>query len=389
MGAEAREGGSERSESPTGPTHVREALRQSDALHARVRSLIDGRTGADNFDALGADIARFQAEHVPGYARLCAARGVVPARIARAADAPAVPTDAFKIARVFAFDDGDARVTFRTSGTTLGARGSHAFRDVGTYDAGALAFGRAMLARGLASPLPVVVVGPSPQEAPDSSLSHMCGLFARALDPGQPVERVYCVRGGALDVDGLRARVSGLAPGRPAIVLATSFALVHLLDAIGGDILGLPPGSRVMQTGGFKGRSREVAADELRRDVARAFGVAERAVVGEYGMTELSSQFWEATLVDERAAPGVYAEPPWARVVPVDPETLAPVAPGGVGIARIEDLANVDSAFAVLAQDRVRRVPGGFELLGRAPGAPPRGCSIALDEMLSDAGSAR
>jgi hypothetical protein len=79
----------------------------------------------------------------------------------------------------------------------------------------------------------------------------------------------------------------------------------------------------------------------------------------------------------------VYAEPPWARVVPVDPETLAPVPDGAVGIARIEDLANVDSAFAVLTQDRVRRSRDRFELLGRASGAPPRGCSIALDEMLS------
>jgi hypothetical protein len=104
-------------------------------------------------------------------------------------------------------------------------------------------------------------------------------------------------------------------------------------------------------------------------------------------MTELSSQFWEATLVDPDAKHGVFAEPPWARVVPVDPETLAPVAEGDIGIARIEDLANVDSAVAVLTQDRVRRVGARFELLGRAAGAPPRGCSIALDEILS-AGSA-
>jgi hypothetical protein len=138
-----------------------------------------------------------------------------------------------------------------------------------------------------------------------------------------------------------------------------------------------------MQTGGFKGRSREVAPDELRRAVARAFAIDERAVVGEYGMTELSSQFWEGTWVDPAARRDVYVEPPWARVVPVDGETLEPVPDGSVGIARIEDLANVDSAWAVLAQDRVRRVPGGFELLGRSAGAPPRGCSIAIDEMLS------
>jgi hypothetical protein len=183
-------------------------------------------------------------------------------------------------------------------------------------------------------------------------------------------------------VDALRERVAALSPSATVAILATSFALVHLTDALGGDVLALPPGSRVMQTGGFKGRSREVAAEDLRKGVARAFALDERCIVSEYGMTELSSQLWEATLVDERARPGVYAEPPWVRVVPVDPETLAPVPDGSLGIARIEDLANVDSAFALLAQDRVRRVDGGVELLGRAPGAPPRGCSIALDEML-------
>jgi hypothetical protein len=169
----------------------------------------------------------------------------------------------------------------------------------------------------------------------------------------------------------------------PAIVLATSFALVHLIDALGGEALALPACSRVMQTGGFKGKAREVDGAELRGLAANTFGVPERAVVGEYGMTELSSQLWEATLVDEGAPSGVYVEPPWARVIPVDEVSLAPVATGEVGIARIEDLANVDSAFAVLAADRVRRVDGGVELLGRATGAAPRGCSIAIDEMLS------
>jgi len=78
----------------------------------------------------------------------------------------------------------------------------------------------------------------------------------------------------------------------------------------------------------------------------------------------------------------VYVEPPWARVVPVDPETLAPVKHGDVGVARIEDLLNVDSAVAIVTADRVRRVKEGFELLGREAGAPPRGCSIATEEML-------
>jgi hypothetical protein len=70
------------------------------------------------------------------------------------------------------------------------------------------------------------------------------------------------------------------------------------------------------------------------------------------------------------------------RVTPVDPVSLAPVAEGDVGIARIIDLANVDSAVAIQTQDLVRRRPGGFELLGRAPGATPRGCSLASEELL-------
>ncbi len=160
------------------------------------------------------------------------------------------------------------------------------------------------------------------------------------------------MRSGAIDVRGLRARVAALRCARPATVLATSFALVHFLDALGTGALPLPPGSRIMQTGGYKGKSRVLSPTALRQAVARAFGVELRAIVSEYGMTELSSQFWEATLVDPNARPGVYREPPWARVVPVDPETLRPVPPGVEGVARIEDLANVDSAFAVLAQDQ-------------------------------------
>jgi hypothetical protein len=263
-------------------------------------------------------------------------------------------------------------------------------RDVGTYDAAAVAFGRSMLARGLPRAVPVLVLGPSEIDVPDSSLAHMCARFVRAFGTSAPDDDVYFVRAGdgtppdrpALALDALRVRVAAITGGHAAIVLATSLALVHLIAAAGGAAIELPKGSRVMQTGGFKGRLCEVSPVDLRRLAAKCFSIGERAIIGEYGMTELSSQFWEATLVDDRAGQGVYVEPPWARVVPVDPETLAPTPAGHVGIARIEDLANVDSAWAVLTQDLVRRVDCGFELVGRAEGAPARGCSIALDEML-------
>lgn len=364
-------------------------VERSSALHARARAFVDAfeRGGASPaFDALACDLARYQAEHSPGFARLCRARGVDPAALTAAEVIPAVPTDAFKLTRVATFDEADARVVFRTSGTTIGARGSHALRDSSTYEAAAVAFGRRWLARDLGAAAPVVVLGPSPEAAPDSSLGHMCASFVRAFGQAARVEETWLVTGDVLDVSAFDERVAGaLARDQPMLVLATSFALVHLLDAVGDATFELPRGSRVMQTGGYKGKGREIPAARLRAELARVFGIDERAIVAEYGMTELSSQFYEQTLFEPGARHGTYAEPPWARVVPVDPESLRPVPDGEIGIAKIVDLMNVDSAVAVLTQDLARRVTsgsGGFELLGRAAGAPSRGCSIAIDELL-------
>jgi hypothetical protein len=106
-------------------------------------------------------------------------------------------------------------------------------------------------------------------------------------------------------------------------------------------------------------------------------------------MTELTSQLYEATIRESALAarhpaapPGVYFEPPWLRVTPVDPTTLLPVPEGEAGLARFIDLGNVDSAVSVVTQDLVRRVSGGIQLLGRQPGAPPRGCSLAIEALL-------
>lgn len=363
-------------------------LAWSSRLHARARAFVDAfESGADvpALDAFAVELARYQAEHAPGYARLCRARGVDPLAITRAEEIPAVPTDAFKLTRVATFDEPETKITFRTSGTTVGARGAHVMRDPSTYDAAALAFGRRWLARDLERPVPVVMLGPPPSAAPDSSLGHMCASFIRAFGEPAPPEETWLVDGDVLDIGAFDMRVAyALTREQPMLVLATSFALVHFLDALGDATFVLPEGSRVMQTGGYKGKSREVAPERLRAELARVFAIDPRAIVSEYGMTELSSQFYERTLFDPKARHGVYAEPPWAKVIPVDPESLEPVRDGEVGIAKIVDLMNVDSAVAVLTQDRVRRLPGegGFELLGRAPGAPPRGCSIAIDELL-------
>ena len=99
-----------------------------------------------------------------------------------------------------------------------------------------------------------------------------------------------------VDPDELRqACAAARRAGGPAIVMGASFAFVHILDGLGQERLALPEGSRVMHTGGFKGRSREVAPRELLSRMATIFAIPENAVVGEYGMTELSSQLYEGT----------------------------------------------------------------------------------------------
>ncbi|WP_433930790.1 acyl-protein synthetase [Sorangium cellulosum] len=372
-----------------------ESLDQSEALHRRARAFIEasllpgGAALPETFDALAIALARHQAARCAPVARLFRARGADVAAIERADQIPAVPCDVFRFARVAAHPPAtDVRV-FRTSGTSLGAasRGEHPFRTTATYELAALAWGERLLWPDGAR-LRAIVLAPPLDEAPDSSLGFMIDRFAARLSG----PATWHVRGGELDAGGFaRACGEARAAGGPAIVLGTSFAFVHLLEApLPGGATLLPAGSRVMQTGGYKGRSREVPADELRAAIARALGVPPSHVVGEYGMTELSSQLYEGTLaaalggpaVAARAAPGLYHAPPWTRVTAVDPETLAPLPAGEIGLARIVDLANVDSAVAIQTADRVRVTDEGVELLGRAAGAPPRGCSIALDQML-------
>ena len=361
---------------------------RSDALHSAVRGFAAGES-ARTFEDLALEIADFQRDFSPGFARLLAARG---APLDCVEGIPGVPCDAFRLARVAVHPETEDRLRFATSGTTSGARGLHAMRTTETYRVLALSFGRqALLSSDHARARHVVALAPRLDDPPTSSLGYMMALFM--VDFAQQDDKApehWLIDEHGVNVAGLaHAGRHALEADKQLVLLATSFALVSLLDALDGKRLSVPESTVVMQTGGFKGKTREIAPSELRSMVAQCFGISEQQVLGEYGMTELTSQLYEATLpgsvleASRHGTPGVYFEPPWLRVVPVDPTTLKAVPPGEVGIARIVDLGNVDSALAIQTQDRVRRVAGGIELLGRAAGAPPRGCSLAVEEFLA------
>jgi hypothetical protein len=367
----------------------------SDELHERVQRFAADAT-CDSFAALALDIARFQAQASPGFRRLLSERG---GGLESLDDIPAVPSDAFRLARVAAFAPELDRVRFHTSGTTGAERGTHAMRRTDTYEKLSLAFGQSALLAPQTTATVVALAAPN-TEPPRSSLGYMMARFIERFD-GEPLDAAeqvcnpawpgrWLLSESGVNLAGLEhaARMASHAR-RPLLLLGTAFALVRLLDDLGSARLPLPVGSVVMQTGGFKGKTREVSMEELREGVTHALQLGPGRVVGEYGMTELTSQLYEGTLREgalaarhPEAAPGTYYEPHWLRVTPVDPVTLLPVPEGELGLARFIDVGNVDSAVCVVTQDLVRRVDGGIRLLGRQPGAPPRGCSLAVEALL-------
>ncbi len=345
-----------------------------DAHHLIERLATGARDDAAR-DALLARIAAHQAVHVPAYGRLCRARPSDPLGF------PALPTDVFRFTRVAAHPpDRDVRV-FHTSGTTKETRGTASFADLSLYDRAARAAGKNFLFSDVGR-IELLVLAASDREVPDSSLSYMLSRFVEWFGTGRST---YIVRDGKLEVDLLRERLdAAIKIGVPVALLGTSFAFVHAEETLGDRRFALPPRSRIMQTGGFKGRSREVERGEMLMMLSARYGVRQSAILAEYGMTELASQMYESATPVRRLVP-----PPWVRATPVDPETLAPMPPGEIGILRIDDVASIDTICALQTSDLARTLGDGIEVLGRATDAVARGCSIAADAALSRGEPAR
>ncbi|HEX4353854.1 MAG TPA: acyl-protein synthetase [Polyangiales bacterium] len=349
------------------------------ALADRIRGFIeahaDGSRDDATRDALLAELSAIQALQVEPYRRYLAAEARRPKAFAR----PALPTDVFRYARVASHALHEDVKTFRTSGTTADARGEHAFRDLSLYDQAARAAARYALFPEK-NKLSLCILAPRENELPDSSLSYMLARFSEWFGS----ETHYAWREGQLDIDTL-VRVLDHAT-QPIALLGTSFAFVHADAALGARQFRLPRGSRIMQTGGFKGRSRTFEPNEMLDLLAARYGIDRSFIVQEYGMTELSSQLYETPLraacLGRAESPRRLWVPSWARAEPIDPETLEPTQGDAPGLLRIDDLANIDSVCAIQTSDLARRYEDGVIVLGRAPDAVARGCSLAVDQWL-------
>jgi hypothetical protein len=343
------------------------------------------------FEALALRIFAFQFAHNRPYAAWCARRSRTPATVRHWQEIPAVPTAAFKEVALVAGPVARAEAVFRTSGTTAGheRRGAHLLLDLSLYHRSLLAGFRAMLLPDRARPVMLSLVPPASQW-PESSLAHMIDTVMAA--EGAPGSRACAGVRNGLDQPGLaRALRAAEQDARPVCLLGTSFAYVHWLDALDAadERFRLPPGSRLMDTGGFKGQSRAVDEDEMRARYRDRLGIEPAFAINEYGMTEMCSQFYDTTLRETvlggAAGPRRKRVPPWVRTRVVHPDTLEPVATGVPGLLQHFDLANAGSVMAIQTEDLGVRAGDGFRVLGRAVGAAPRGCSIAMDELLSAA----
>ncbi len=313
----------------------------------RLQDLITGPTPSRQ-DLTAAALALFewQREHLPA---LRAFAGE--ARPTQLEDIPAVPVS---LLRDVPIRHPEAFQVFRTSGTTSGRRGEHWLVDTDLYELSARRwFEHCVPDCPVHCTLSLV---PEPARAPDSSLGHM----VQQLAPQATWH--FDARTGVAP----SAWQTLAAAPEPLFLATTAFALADLLDQPGQ--AQLAPGSVVMVTGGFKGRRTTLDAATLRTRAEARLGSGLRWV-GEYGMTELSSQCWDTG--------AGYRPPPWLHVWTADPATGRP-APEG--LLCFVDLANWSSPLAIETEDLGRVCGGTVTLLGRLPQARPRGCSLTAEE---------
>jgi hypothetical protein len=226
------------------------------------------------------------------------------------------------------------------------------------------------------------ILFPDEDQLPNSSLAHYLALAVREF--GAP-DSGYFLGPQGLNLEHLISELEQVQKrDEPFALLGASYSFVHLLDELQrrGLTYRLPSGSRVLDTGGFKGQSREMTQEDFYQQLSVALGVPRSMCINMYGMTELSTQMYDN---GNDVLPAVKSGPHWMASRVVDPLTQADVPAGERGILVHCDLANFNSVTTILTEDVGVMVDGGFLLLGRAQGSQAKGCSLMVEEFLRTA----
>jgi len=343
---------------------------------------------ADPFESIALEVFHHQYSLNPAYKKWCDAFGSAPRSVLKSSDIPAVPVSAFK---ELEFCCGSPGAEFRTSGTTGTGAGRHLMPSLDLYRASALRnFPQCVMPEGWK--FRTFVLAPPPRVKPASSLSQMFAWILEEL--AGPASGWFVSEAGLQSEKLAESLLDAHRANSQVLLLGTAAAFISFYDFCDteGIRIELPGGSRLMDTGGRKGTGSMEAGlledfqSRLRRRTHAILGIPEAMCVNEYGMTELSSQFYDSALLDhqekrERPGPRVKLVPRWVRVAALDPATLEPLPAGKTGLLKFVDLANAGSVSAVLTEDLGSIVEGGFILEGRPRLAEARGCGLTFEEL--------
>jgi len=313
----------------------------------------------DSFESLALEIFRYQASNCTVYNAYIGHLGIDKAQVNKLAQIPYLPVSFFKTHRVLSNDDLP-EIIFSSSGTTGMEQSQHLVTDVGIY---VQSFNEAFnFFYGAIENICLIALLPSYQERTGSSLIYMVDELIRMSR--HPDSGYFLYDHKALFKKLLKLKHDG----QKTVLIGVTYALLDFIENYRMDF----PELIVMETGGMKGKRKEMVREELHRLLQEGFNVP--AVHSEYGMTELLSQAYSQ-------GSGVFECPPWMKIVLRDTDDpLSLISNQRTGGINVIDLANINSCSFIATQDLGRLFPdGSFEVLGRFDNADIRGCNLLIE----------
>lgn len=313
----------------------------------------------NEFNELAMQVFLFQFEENPVYRELAQLLGKVPGKIDDVLQIPFLPISLFRDKKIICGDGNIFRKVFTSSGTTRSSPSKHYIKDLRLYEE---SFTRSFqLFYGDPGKIRFLALLPGYLEREGSSLVYMLDHFIRKTEKNGSGFFLN-------NMDDLKKQLREEGPfDSGTILFGASYALLDFSDGPEMDLQGVI----IMETGGMKGRKKEMIREELHEVLCRKLNASK--IHSEYGMTELLSQAYSS-------GGGIYRTPPWMKVLirdTNDPLQLLP--PGQTGGINIIDLANLYSCSFIATQDLGKlHEDGSFEVLGRFDDSDVRGCNLLV-----------
>jgi len=308
------------------------------------------------FNEITISLFRYQYRNNKIYSRFVDGLGINESQVYHPEQIPFLPVSFFKTHKIVSGDFPE-QLIFESSGTTGMQTSKHYVADAGLYQE---SFTKGLeLFYGDLSKYAVFALLPSYLERGSSSLVYMVEKLM--LHSNRQMGGFYLNDLDKLQTELLEAQRLGL----KIMLIGVTFALLDMAEKFPVQI----PEAIIIETGGMKGRRRELTRIELHEQLCKGFGVDK--IHSEYGMTELLSQAWSA-------GEGIFRCPPWMKILIADTnDPLSYLETGQTGGINIIDLANIHSCSFIATQDLGRVFEdGSFEVLGRFDNSDIRGCSL-------------